>query len=54
MERLAIAAMNGHSRVAFVGASQTSVDMILNSDQFRYSLIRDVHRRQAQKLRAMS
>lgn len=54
MERAAIVEMNGNSRVAFVGAASTSVNMILNSDEFRYSLIRDVHRRSADKLRALS
>jgi hypothetical protein len=54
MEREAIAAKNGTSRLAFLGTSLTQVNQILEDRPLRHSLIRDVERRSLAKLRIMS
>lgn len=54
MEREAIAALNGQSRVAYVNVTQQSANLIMDNPPLRHALIRDVHRRQAMKLRCMA
>lgn len=54
MERQAIAAKNGTSRLAFLGTTSAQVDRILSDSPLRHSLIRDVERRSLAKLRIMA
>jgi hypothetical protein len=54
MERLAIAAMSGENRTAYIGAASTEVDRILGSAQMRESLIRATHRHLCKQLRSMA
>lgn len=54
METAALVAMNGLTRIAYVGCASTSVDRILGSEKVRNSLIRDVNQRSADKLRAFA
>lgn len=53
MESLAIATMNENKRVAFVGCSPQYASTLMGDIHLRNSLIRDVHRRDAVKLRAV-
>lgn len=54
MERHAIAAMNGTKRVAFVGATADRAESIIADARLCRSLIMDVNRRAAGKLRTMA
>lgn len=54
MERAAISAMNDGKPLAFIGCTQYSANSILANDRLRYALIKDVNRRSAANLRALS
>lgn len=54
MEREAIAALNGQARVAYVSVTQQRANLIMDNPPLRHALIRDMHQRQAGKLRAMA
>lgn len=53
MERAAIAVMNGNKRVAYLGAAPDQAEKIIGDVQMRHALIRDIHLREAAKLRTM-
>jgi hypothetical protein len=54
MESLAIAAKNEDQSLAYIACASNQVDRILGSANLRTSLVRDVHRRNAAKLRTMA
>jgi hypothetical protein len=54
MERLAIAALNGEKRTAYIGAAGDQARSILDDVKLRHALIAQVHQRDADKLRCMS
>lgn len=54
MEREAVAALNGQSRVAYISVTQQRANLLMDSPDLRHALIRDVHRRQAGGLRCMA
>jgi hypothetical protein len=54
MEREAIAALNGHSRVAFISVTQQRANLIMDSPDLRSALIRGIHQRQVRDLRAVA
>lgn len=54
MERMAIMAMNGIKRTAYIGCLSTQADRILADPHLRDSLVRDLNARSAGKLRALA
>lgn len=52
MERAAIAAMNGEKRLAYIGCNVDRAQSIIHDERLRHHLIRDVHQRSANRLRA--
>jgi hypothetical protein len=53
MERAAIAELNGHKRVAYVGATVDRAQWIASNLQLRHSMIANIHAREAGSLRVM-
>jgi hypothetical protein len=53
-ERLAIAEMNGNSRVAYIGASADRAQSIVHNERLRHALIKDVNLRSVVKQRCMA
>lgn len=54
MEREAIAALNGQARLAYVSVTRQRANLIMDCPELRHALIRDMHQRQARKLRAVA
>lgn len=54
MEREAVAALNGQRRIAYVSVTQERANLLADCPDLRQHIIRDMHRRQTTKLRAMS
>jgi len=54
MESMAISVMNEHERVAFIGCTAKHAESVLRDAKLRDSLIRDVQKRHASKLRALA
>lgn len=54
MESLAIAAMNGTNRVAYIASTPGEAEKIINDSALTHSLIRVVNQRAASKLRALA
>lgn len=53
MEREALVALNGATRVAYIGTSALSAASIVNDERLRHALIHDVNRRTVKQLRSM-
>jgi hypothetical protein len=53
-ERLALAALNGINRVAYIGTNRSRAEYLLANHRERHALIMQIHRRAARGLRAMA